>query len=428
MKKLISLLLASTLLFTSCGGGATSDSGSGDATTGADGGAVTLEFYHMLTGGDGEYLDQIVQKFNAENGKGITVNSNVLKADEFSQKLAASVTAPETLPDVVFTGEADIPLYANSIFVPMDDLMTNAGMKQEDYMSSLMDLTKIDGSTYALPIQTFTWTLYYNKTMLADLGYTEEDLKDLNLDKLLEMCKAAQAQGSDYYGLSLSGADAAVFSRLFYTTIYQNGGNYFNPEDPTQILVDSPEAIEAIDKVKQLGQYTVPKGTAGRPPFVAGKVLFHFNGVWEISQLDTQEVKDVLDWGVVQFPNFFGKDPYGVWAGSHNMAITKACETDAEKAAAMEFIKYVSDNALILSQAGHIPAKTELLSTDQFKQSIFAFFADNFDVFAVPPVGPSRDAVEKLGVPAFTDLYWGDTTDTKATMEEVANGARELIE
>ncbi len=420
MKKIICLIVASMFLFVGCGD-------SGNESNNSDG-SVNLEFYHMLTGGDGEYLDEIVENFNKDNDKNIVVTSNILKADEFSQKLAASVAAPDTLPDVVFIGEADIPLYADSIFTPIDDLMENANMSNDDYIESLFDLTKVNGSTYALPIQTFTWTLYYNNEMLESLGYTKSDVENLDLETMIQMCEEAMAQGDDYYGVSLSGADSAVFSRLLYTSIYQNGGDYFNPNDDKEILIGAPEVIEAIDKIKDLGKYTVPKGTAGRPPFVAGKVLFHFNGVWEISQLNNDEVKEVLDWDVVQFPNFFGNSDYGVWAGTHNMAITKAVKDDKEKEAAMEFIKYVSDNALILSKAGHIPAKKELLETDEFKNGLFSFFADNLDVFAIPPLGKTRDAVEKLGVPAFTDLYWGDKTDTKAVMEEVASGAAELIQ
>ncbi len=417
MKKTICTLITTLLLLSGCGG-------SDENIT--SNGSVNLEFYHMLTGGDGVYLDEIVENFNNENDKNIVVTSNVLKADEFSQKLAASITAPDTLPDVVFLGEADIPLYAESIFTPIDDLMDNAGLDENDYIDSLMDLTKVNGNTYALPIHAFTWTLYYNNELLEELGYSKDDLQDLDLETMIEMCKATMEKGSDYYGISLSGADAAVFGRLLYTTIYQNGGDYFNPQDETEILIASKESIEGIDKIKALGEYTVPKGTSGRPPFVAGKVLFHFNGVWEISQLDNDEVKEVLDWGVVKFPQLFDKSE-AVWAGSHNMAITKAVQSEEEKEAAMEFIKYVSDSGLILAQAGHIPAKKELLETDEFKNGLFSFFADNLEVFAIPPSDPTRDAIERLGIPVFTDLYWGDKGDTKSVMEEVAKGATELI-
>jgi multiple sugar transport system substrate-binding protein len=430
MKKFLSLALATGLclsLFTSCSKTA-KPADSATPAANAERKPVTLQFWHALTGGDAPALDQIVKKFNEENGKGITIQTSMMKADDMSAKIAAAQSANTGLPQVILLGEGDVTQYQqNKMLLPLDDLMKSDGMTKNDVVKQFMDTVIYDNKVYALPVWAHPWVLFYNKTLLHQLGYQDSDLKNLDLNKIIEMSKKTMALGKGYYGISLSGADGAVFSRLFYSALYQGGSNIFDLAKPTVPTFNNEAGIKAIQDSIQLGQYTVPKGTAGRPPFVDGKVLFHFNGVWEITQLDNKDVKAKLDWGVVPFPQLFSQKK-GVWTSSHVAVITKSAATDNEKLAAIDFLKFMENNALIMGQAGHIPTKVSLLNSKEFSTAPFAFFKDNMDTFAIPSVGAAQVPIFNKAVPAYTDLYWGDKKDVKGTMDAAAKAAKEIID
>lgn len=429
MKKIALLSTAMTLsvsLFAGCS--QTEPKNNGNQKAEVQRKPVTLDYWHPLTGGDAKYMDEIVEKFNKENTNGVTVKQNILKADELAQKLAAANSANSGLPHLLYISEVDVATYQRTkMLQPLDDLMGKVGMKKDDAVKQLNAPLTFENKTYGVPVEVHPWVLFYNKTLLKQLGYKDEDLKSLNLDKIIEMSQKTMALGKDYYGISLSGADQVVFNRFFYTALYQGGSDIYNPSNPKVPTFNNEAGIKAIEQTLKLSQYTVPKGTAGRPPFVAGKVLFHFNGVWELSQLDNAEVKSKLDWGVVQFPQLFSAKK-GVWSAIGVGAMTKAAATDNEKLSSMEFLKFMQDNGLTMSKAGHIPAKISLLNSEEFKKMPYSFFKDNMDVFAIPPTGPANDPIVKKAVPAFMQLYWKEATDVKKTMDTAAKEVKEILD
>jgi multiple sugar transport system substrate-binding protein len=389
---------------------------------------VTLDYWHPLTGGDAKFMDEIVQKFNSENKNGVTVKQNIMKADELSQKLAAANTASTGLPHILYVGSNDVYMQQRSkLLLPVDDLMDKVGLKKEESLKQLNDAVTFDKKMYGVPVEVHPWVMFYNKKLLNQIGYKEEDLKSLDLNKLIEMSKKTMALGKDYFGISLSGADPSVFFRYFYTALYQGNSNTVDPANPKVPTFNNEAGLKAIEQVMKLNEYTVTKGTGGRPPFVAGNVLFHFNGVWELSQLDNPEVKAKLDWGVVQFPQLFSSKK-GVWSEIGVGVMTKAAADENTKLASIEFLKFMQDNGLSMAKAGHIPAKISLLNSEEFKKMPYSFFKDNMDVFAIPPTGPANDPINKKAVAAFMQLYWKEATDVKKMLDDAAKQAKEIVD
>lgn len=388
---------------------------------------ITLEYWSGLTGGDAAYMDEIVTNFNNSNTSGITVKSNVMKADEMLAKLVASTSANAGMPDAIFFGVGDVPLHVqNGLLIPMDDLLEPAGFDMSQIPQNYTDVVRVDGKLYLMPIEVHPWVMFYNKTLLEQVGYQEEDILTMDIDKMVEIMDKVVALGDDYYGLSLSGADNAVFVRLFDSALFQAGAPIFSQEDEKAVF-NTPEAVEAVSQYIRLGKYTVPKGTSGRPVFVSGKALFHFNGVWEQSQLDNDEVKAVLNWGVVPFPKLVQPEKV-VWADLGGISITKANDSPEKQAAVMEFVKYVQDNALIFCQAGHLPVTQSLLASEEFKTHLFYNWKDSAAEFTFPPATAGYPVFLTQAGPEFTMLYWGEKTDVQATMDEAVNTVNELVE
>ncbi|MEG1525765.1 MAG: extracellular solute-binding protein [Clostridia bacterium] len=412
MKKTLAFVLTLVLLL-SCALGASAE--------------IEIEFWNYLTGGDAAYMDEIVTSFNSTNTSGIVVKSNVMKSDEMLAKLIASTSANAGMPDCCFLGVGDVPLHAsNGLLIGMNELIEKCGIDKSDVPPNYFDAVTINNEIYLMPIEVHPWVMFYNKTLLAEIGYTEADVIDMNIDKMVEMMQKCMEQGGDYYGLSLSGADLAVFTRLFDSALYQGGASIFKDDNITANF-NTPEAVAAVTQYSRLGQYTVPQGTAGRPVFVAGKCLFHFNGVWERSQLDNDEVRAVLDWGVVPFPQLLGNERR-VWADLGGISLTIANDTPERLAATMEFVKYVRENALIFCQAGHLPSSYSLMESESFKNHLFYEWKNSSSEFVLPPSSSGYPVFTSQAVPEFTMLYWGDKTDVQATLDTAVQSTNEIIE
>lgn len=387
---------------------------------------IQLEYWNGLTGGDAEYMDEIVTNFNNTNTSGIVVKSNVMKADEMLAKLVASTSANAGMPNVIFFGVGDVPLHVeNGLLIGMNGLLEQTGIDLADIPANYIEAVTVDEQLYLMPVEVHPWVMFYNKTLLNQIGYLEADLLTMDVDLMVEMMEKCMALGSDYYGLSLSGADNAVFTRLFDSALFQGGASIFGDDNITAVF-NSPKAVEAVTQYARLGQYTVPKGTSGRPVFVAGNCLFHFNGVWEQSQLDNDEVKAVLDWGVVPYPKLLPQKQV-VWADLGGLSITKANDTPEKQAAVMEFVKYCQDSALIFCKAGHLPTKYSLLESEDFKTHLFYDWKDASAEFELPPASQGYPVFMTQAAPEFTMLYWGEKIDVQETLNKAVEMVNELI-
>ena len=86
-KKAVALGVTSSVILgmTACGGsdgGSTEESGSKDSGDG-----ITLTFWNAFTSTDGDVLKEIVEQYNEENDKGITIEMDVMPWDNLQEKL-----------------------------------------------------------------------------------------------------------------------------------------------------------------------------------------------------------------------------------------------------------------------------------------------------------------------------------------------------
>src|SRR5204863_9448312 len=91
--------IAAGAALTACGGGKSASDAAGGATDSGKkftgkytGPAVTLAYWNGFTGGDGPFMDKLVEQFQQENPK-ITVKQNTIEWADFYQKVPAAVTA-----------------------------------------------------------------------------------------------------------------------------------------------------------------------------------------------------------------------------------------------------------------------------------------------------------------------------------------------
>ena len=138
----------------------------------------TIDFWSNHPGTSKEVEQKIITAFQAAN-PGITVKLTDAgkNYEEVAQKFNAAL-AGGNLPDVVVASDVTWFNFAlNKQFAPLDDLLSAAGVKTDDYVDSLYNDYKFKDQHYALPYARSTPLFYYNKDLWKAAGLEDRGPK-----------------------------------------------------------------------------------------------------------------------------------------------------------------------------------------------------------------------------------------------------------
>jgi multiple sugar transport system substrate-binding protein len=233
--------MAALILMTACqGGGDASEPGDG-----GDGGGTAIDEESIsgevrLSGGrssDAEeaLLEETIAAFE-EKYPNITVNYEPIPEAYVENMIGQFSTGdPPDLFYVGATGEA-APWIEDELLQPLDDYIAgNPEIGLEHFFPGLLAPFQRDGHTYGLPKDASPLALFVNPDMLADAGVEVPTNWD-------ELAAAAEALTSD----DVTGLCLGSEIQRWGAFIYQNGGALYN-DDMTEMTLDSPETVEALD-------------------------------------------------------------------------------------------------------------------------------------------------------------------------------------
>ncbi|MGZ8481065.1 MAG: ABC transporter substrate-binding protein [Candidatus Limnocylindria bacterium] len=283
------LISALMLVLAACQAG---DSGaSGDGGDGGDGGEAneidedTLEGTVRLSGGrssDAEeaLLEETLAAF-AEKYPNITVNYEPVPAD-YATVMAAQFSAGDP-PDLFYvgaTGEA-APWIEQDLLEPLGPYIEgNPEIGIDEFYPRLLAPFQRDGETYGLPKDASPLALFYNPEMLDAAGVEVPT----NWEELQSAAEALT--DGDVTGLCM-GPEIQRWGAF----IYQNGGAIYN-EDNTEMTLDSPETVEALDYLLALhesGAYQthteIGAGWCGEA-YGTGQAAMAIEGNWMVSYME----------------------------------------------------------------------------------------------------------------------------------------------
>lgn len=298
--RLVAAAAIMTLLAGGLAGCNTSAPGSSSQTTDSSEGksdsGITIQFWNSFTGSDGDVLREIVDKFNAENEDGITIEMDIMPAATLAEKLAPAITTG-TAPALLLQGNADVALYAgNGSIESLDDFFEVTGADKSDFEQSALDSFVYDGEQYMIPMQWFTQYLYYNKDLFAEAGV--EKVPE-TWEEIAEV--AAQITDPDKnvygFGLAVSGG-VPWFDSLFLS----NGGKIFSDDNTKSELV-SEENLASLKYVQEMvNSGSCTKGTTGADLdnlMMADQLGMVINGPWMVNGLKENEI----NFGVAPMPS-----------------------------------------------------------------------------------------------------------------------------
>ncbi len=253
-------------------------------------------------------INKIVDAFNAKYAdQGISVEYVYVPFSDVETKMIASVTAGNPA-NVVVTAIEDTIVKAKRNQATDVTSYLSEGI-QDKFYSKYWDMVTVDGKVFALPFNTDTRLVFYNKTMFADAGIKVEDIK--TWDDMLTTCKTLDAKfkGTGNYMLAFS---PILGSFGFDQLAINNGGGIFddllNPNVPTANSAQNIEALEHMKVYADLyGQQLIQDAQAANAGgaqdlFLGGRVAMLGNVCNYIANIEKYNAEAQIDYGVFLYP------------------------------------------------------------------------------------------------------------------------------
>ncbi len=415
---------AGLIILSGCGGQQTNPAGQGQGGgAGYEGPNVELQFWNGLTGGDGPYMLEMIERFNSEH-ENIDVKMSAILWDEFYQKLPSAVSVGRG-PEVALMQSFYMPTFATrGIVMPLDDVAQELGLKQSDFPSAVWDAGTYEGQRYGIPLDVWPYGMYYNKEVMEMAGL-DPDKPPQTGDEFLSALEQMKEEGIQGFWVE---PNYPTINWLFQSLIPQFGGSLFN-EDLTEATINSDPNVEALTWLTDIIRNDYSPRNVGTDTddvaFNNNKDAFIWIGPWQINYF--KQRKDV-EWGAEVLPRVGAER--ATWAGSHNFIIPQQREQDPNKLQASKvFINWISKNSAEWAKAGQVPARASVRDSQTFKslkeQSIFA---EQLSYVHFSPKLPGFDDIDRNALHPGLNKALLLTAEPKAALDEANERANQLLE
>jgi multiple sugar transport system substrate-binding protein len=404
MKKLLATLLAACLLLSLA------------VVTGAAAETaqpVTVEFWHAMSGGLQTALVALTDKFNAENGKGITVNlTNQGGYGDLSTKLLGAI-ASDTLPDMAQVYDSWI-VNSLDVVVPLDDFVANDFDNYEDILPGYRAEGSEFGRIYTIGFNKSVQLYFYNKTKYDELGLTAPT----TWEELYNVSKA-------YY----EGTGTAAFGYddlfgMFLQYMLQNDAGFI---ENGQVMFSNEKGVEAMAFLLDMFQKGYAR-TAGEDKYLSGPFNNGLVGAYIGSSAGAAYIKPV-DFEYACAPIPVGVKGAAMQAGTNLAMFAKDA---AKQAAAWEYIKFLTSTESTVQWAmntGYLPVRQSGFESAEFQaymansEAAKASYAQVANMAFESAFPGSQEIRTALGAEMETAILEGKTAEqTIADMAAVAQG------
>jgi multiple sugar transport system substrate-binding protein len=342
---------------------------------GEQGGGAT-EIYFTSAPDDTGTNEKLIDMFNDKNKGKYKVISRVGNADTGqrfdklrTQMQAGGEDLDVILGDVIWTAQ----LAESDWISDLSDRFTES--QRKEFLPGSVEAITYEGKTFGMPWFTDTGLLYYRKDLLQESGF---DGPPKTWDELKQMTLKVREDAGLKYGFVFQGAayEGGVCDGMEF--IWTHGGEVLDPDDPTRVLVDSPEAIAGLATERSMitegispEGVTVYKEDESAGAFLNGDAVFLRNwpyvyalvGTSEYPKLDPEQV------GVSELPSADGEPGNGT-VGDQPLYISSTA-TDPD--AAWKFIQFLSapeQQKIRAVEGAYLPTRTALYSDPEIQEKV----------------------------------------------------------
>lgn len=317
-------------------------------------------------------ITALTNQFNEANPD-IEVVTEIVEWQPYYEALSGRIASGD-VPDVSVMHTDVLGEFARrGLIEPIGDGLAEHGVRTEDFVEIVRDTVVIDDKLYALPQDIVGWLMHMNVALMEQAGLASDGTPNVpsSLGEFREIAqKFVDQTGMPYLAIPI---DAPSAARLFYSLVWQQGGEMF-PAGKTQISLQSEEAKAALRDLLTLEKdglvsFELDSSTA-TSNFQQGKVGALLQGTWMIAPfLAAAQNPDMAlsSYAVVPQPQFY--DEPALFYGGHTWTMLKdENRTEAERDAALKFIAFLHDRAGDWARTGHLPTRFSVLESDAFKE------------------------------------------------------------
>ena len=403
MKKALSLILAlaMALSLAACGGSKTETPADNGGSTADNTSAEPTQMTLILRGGTyAEALTASLPDFEAEHNVKIDVQE--LSFDDLHTGIA--------LDAVNSTGAYDLCMVDGSWMAEFTENNVLANLSEmgysfdDDIIPATTTICKVDDNIYLAPFFGNVTVMLYNKQLIADAGYTPEDITTFEDLKVI----AQKTKDAGKTGFLIRGGSADNIVSDFIPHLLVHGGWVI--DENNQPTVDTPEFKAAMQEYLDL--YALG-GTMDKDDIVAAidggtAALGQAWPGWYVPTADTNANYTVIPTKLNDSDTPKNTSMYGVWCiGIPNNA--------PHKDLALELLEYVMSPEVQLAsiEVGGVPCRTSCLL--------------NEDVLATYPQYETVCAALQTGVYRPVIAEWTQFTNILGTeMDNIIQGTKTI--
>jgi sn-glycerol 3-phosphate transport system substrate-binding protein len=371
-------LALTVVLLSACGGGeaeeppaAAESPAAGEVPAAGEEAApevITVDFWYSLAGSSGEAVEALVEQFNGSQ-ENVEVTATYQGGyAEIMAKVWSAVYAEQTLPHVAQLGAAPL-LGETGAIVPITQYTDGPdGIDRSQIYDAFWAYNSAGGQVWSMPFNNSVPVIYYNRDLFV-AAELDPDQPPTTWDEVIEYGQAltrdTDGNGEiDQWGFNSHGDTHWYLSTMFLT----NGAQIVN-DDETEVLYNSPEAVEMLelwgDLVNVYRIMPPVQHEEARGDFLAGKLGMLFRSC---SGIPGAIEETTFDLGVAMAPTVAGREPV-LPIGGGSMVIFQN-DDSAVLDAAWEFVKFMTspESSLYLStHTGYVPIYEDALEWPEFQ-------------------------------------------------------------
>lgn len=328
---------------------------------------VEIDFWHSMSGANGEVLNEIVDDFNNTVGadKGIHVTATYQGGyTDAKAKVVASLKAGDN-PEIVQGTTSDIMEYIQSGYVqPLDDYIFH----EEIGITDFDDIYQVyrnestsylsDDKYYSMPFAKSTDLLFYNETFFTEHG--------LQVPTTWEEVQTVSEQITAITGKPAFSIDNTA--NYLIGMLQQQGAGYTSEDG--ELLFNNDTTLDALKLIQDNTKAGIWRlaGEDGysSAPFMAENVQMYIGSSAGEGFLN----KEKFNWEASTVPQYNTENPAYIQQGS-NVAILNQNKTNDEVYGAYEFVKYLVSydaNLKWSTNTGYLPVRESVATSEAFKE------------------------------------------------------------
>lgn len=327
----------------------------------------SLQFWNLLSGDDGRYMQQMVDDYNATDPE-IPVSFQPAPREDMYQRMYSVARAGDDIPDVVLAHNLAIAeLASNELLTPVEPLMEHQSeLRKENYLGAAWEAGQHNGAQWGIPLDLHGLVTYYNGELLEELG-----LEHLMDDGFVTVDKLLQLEGElpeDVYATTAFFMPLLAYNWQFNISdgVGEEAGDIDFGSEPYR------EAFEAVQALNEAG-LMAPEDADSAQVFRSGRALFHPAGTWEISGHDEVEG---FNWDLTHSMQLDPGNPVNHFE-SHSFVQMADDDREPERDRAVaDFLEFIRTNSLEWAEAGQIVASRDAYDDEAYGEYPQSYFTE----------------------------------------------------